>query len=138
MASADTDLGRRGQAGTAANLAQTGHSDHFVARHLESGRRYCGIRLTRHRMSVMVESVLMLMPFSSFHPFSAPMAFILQPWQLFVTILAAVINHYAPIADNVVAGSDSARLLPSRRPRMSLSNAFKSRWRKGLIAVLVF
>ena len=61
VASADTDLGRRGQAGTAANLAQTGHADHFVARHVESGRRYCGIRLTRHRMSVMVESVLMRM-----------------------------------------------------------------------------
>ena len=43
-------------------------------------------------MSVMVESVLM--PFFSFHPFSAPMAFVLQPWQLFVTILAALINHY--------------------------------------------
>ena len=40
----------------------------------------------------MVEAVLM--PFSSFHPISAPMAFILQPWQLFVTILAALINHY--------------------------------------------
>ena len=34
------------------------------------------------------------MPFTSFHPISAPMAFILQPWQLFVTILAALINHY--------------------------------------------
>ena len=31
---------------------------------------------------------------SSFHLFSAPRAFILQPWQLFVTILAALINHY--------------------------------------------
>ncbi len=59
---------------------------------MEFGRRDIGIRLTRHRMSVMVDSVLM--PFSPFHPISAPMAFILQPWQLFVTILAALINHY--------------------------------------------
>ncbi len=43
-------------------------------------------------MSVMVESVLK--PFSSFHPISAPIAFILQPWQLLVTILAALINQY--------------------------------------------
>ena len=48
VASADTDLGRRGQTGTAANLAQTGHADHFAARHLEFGRRDFGIRLTRH------------------------------------------------------------------------------------------
>ena len=59
---------------------------------MEFGRRDIGIRLTRHRMSVMVESILM--SYSSFHPIGAPMAFILQPWQLFVTILAALINHY--------------------------------------------
>jgi len=41
---------------------------------------------------MMVESELM--PYSSFHPISVPMAFILQPWQLLVTILAALINQY--------------------------------------------
>ena len=94
VASAITNLGRHGLAGTAAYFAQAGHVDHFATRHVESGRRDCGICLTRHRMSVMVESVLM--PYSSFHfhPISALMAFILQPWQLFVTILAALINHY--------------------------------------------
>jgi transposase InsO family protein len=40
----------------------------------------------------MVEAELM--PYSSFHPNSAPMAFILQPWQILVTILAALINHH--------------------------------------------
>ena len=58
VASADTDLGRLGRAGTAVSFAQAGHADYFVARHLELGRRCCGIRLTRHRMSVMVGSVL--------------------------------------------------------------------------------
>ena len=40
----------------------------------------------------MVESELM--PHASFHPIGATMAFILQPWQLLVTILAALINHH--------------------------------------------
>ena len=77
VASANTNLGRHGLASTAAYFAQAGHVDHFATRHVESGRRDCGIRLTRHPVNVMVESKLM--PHSSFHPISAPMAFILQP-----------------------------------------------------------
>ena len=47
VATADTDLGRRGRAGTAVSFAQAGHVDLFAGPHVELGRRYCGIRLTR-------------------------------------------------------------------------------------------
>jgi len=43
VASADTDLGRHGQAGAAAGFAQAGHVDLFAARHVELGRGSAGL-----------------------------------------------------------------------------------------------
>ncbi|MCH7687040.1 MAG: hypothetical protein IH899_10230, partial [Planctomycetes bacterium] len=62
------------------------------------------------------------MPFSSFLPISVPMAFILQPWQLFVTILAALINHYQQQVNDFQSKQIEALLESQGKKRILLTD----------------